>query len=160
MPLEVETFLLPDENDILQNDVTENQFHSVETELGVSDGSHVMTRNIEYPIKGLIMGAYSRMWIPLIVSKRNNTINAVFLYDTGSPYTHLSQHILEKLGYVDHIPENVVVNIQGVNMNVYLSKNHFEHINLLGQDFMKLAGLDVAISYHDLTFEFNKYCEK
>lgn len=154
MPLEVETLLLPDENDILLNDVTENQFHSVETELGVCDGS-MSTCNIEYPVKGLIF-AHCRMWIPLIISKKNNTINAIFLYDTGSPYTHLSQHILEKLGYVDQIPDNVVVNIQGVNMNVYLSKNHFEHINLLGQDFMKLAGLDVDISYNDLTFEFNK----
>ena len=151
MPLEVETLLLPDENDILLNDVTETQFHSVETELDVCDGSET-TNNIQYPVRGIIMGAYSRMWIPLIISKKTSKINAIFLYDTGSPYTHLSQHILEKLGYSNYIPDNVVVNIQGVNMNVYLSKNHFEHINLLGQDFMKLAGLDVAISYNDLTF--------
>lgn len=156
MPFEVETLLLPDENDILLNDVTENQFHSVETELGVCDGSVATAADIKYPVNGLIMGAYCRMWIPLIISKRSNKINTIFLYDTGSPYSHLSKHILEKLGYVDHIPENIVVNIHGVNMNVYLSKNHFEHINLLGQDFMKLAGIDVAISYNELTFEFNK----
>lgn len=155
MPWDVEALFLPDENDILLNDVTENLFHSVETELGVQNGTE-STEPIQYPVQGLIMGAYGRMWIPFIVCKRNKRVNTIFLYDTGSPYTHITKSILETLGYVDNIPDNIVVNLHGININVYLSKNHFEHINLLGQDFMKLMGIDVSISYKDLSFEFNK----
>jgi len=154
MPLEVET-LLPDENDILLTDVTESQFHSVEIELNVQNGTET-NKTHKYPVQGVIMGSYGRMWIPLIVCKRNKSFHTIFLYNTGSPYTHLSKFILEKIGYTDNIPESIVVNINGVNLTVYLSKNHFENINLLGQDFMKLAGIDVAISYNNLSFEFNK----
>lgn len=101
MPLDVETLLLPEENDILLNDVS-------------------------------------------------------VLYNTGSPYTHLSAETFEKLGYSNHIPENSVVNVQGININVYLSKNHFSHINLLGQDFSMCSRLKIMTSFEDFTFEFHR----
>lgn len=155
MPLEINTLLLPDENDILLTDVSKIQFHSVKMKLEVQNGTETNETH-KYPIQGVIMGLYGRMWIPLIVAKRNKSFNTIFLYDTGSPYTHISKFIFEKIGYTDNIPESIMVNIHGVNLTVYLLKNHFEHINLLGQDFMKFSGLNVSISYNNLLFQFNK----
>lgn len=155
MVLEIENLLLPDDNDILLTDVTETLFHSIEMDLGIKNGTRT-TQHPEYPIVGMITGSYYRMWIPLIVRKRDVSVHAIFLYDTGSPFTHLSKEIMELLGYTHHTPDMTLVNIHGVNINVYLSKNHFQNINLLGQDFMTLCQLEVSTSYKELTFQFNK----
>ncbi len=152
MPLEVETLLLPEENDILLNDVSEVSLKCIEDELGAHDPPELPV----YPVHGIIRGPCCRMWICLVLKKKDVMMNAVFLYDTGSPYTHLSADTLEQLGYRNHLPENSVVNVHGVNMNVYLSKNHFSHINLLGQDFSMCSRLKIMTSFEDFTFEFHR----
>lgn len=85
MVLEMKNLLLPEEHDILLTDVTENLFHSIENELGVKNGSPT-TDIPSYPVSGIVAGSYHRMWVPLIVSKRNVSIQTIFLYDTGSPF--------------------------------------------------------------------------
>ena len=152
MPLDVKTLLLPEENDILLNDVSEVSLKCIEKELEVN----VPPGPPVYPVYGIIRGPCCRMWIRLVLKKKQILMNAVFLYDTGSPYTHLSAETFEKLGYSNHIPENSVVNVHGVNMNVYLSKNHFSHINLLGQDFSMCSRLKIMTSFEDFTFEFHR----
>ena len=152
MPLEVRTLLLPEENDILLNDVSEVSLKCIEDELG----SHEPPEPPVYPVYGIIRGPCYRMWIRLVLKKKDIMMNAVFLYDTGSPYTHLSADTFEKLGYTHNIPDNTIVSVHGVNMNVYLSKNHFSYINLLGQDFSMCSRLKVLTSFEDFTFVFNR----
>lgn len=137
------------------NHQTHNTFRSVESELVFRNGSESI-KVVKYPVSGVIMGLDSKMWIPLIVSKEKTQLNVIFVYDTCSPYTYLSKSILKKLGYVDFTPDNIIVNLHGVTMNVFLSTNHLQNINVLGQDFMKLSGLDVVISYRDLSFQLKK----
>ena len=55
MPLQISTILLPDENDILLTDVSESQFHSVEMELEVQNGTET-NESHKYPIQGVTMG--------------------------------------------------------------------------------------------------------
>ena len=55
MPLEINTLLLPDENDILLTDVTESQIHSVKMELEVQNGTET-NESHKYPIQGVTMG--------------------------------------------------------------------------------------------------------
>lgn len=152
MPLQLDTLLLPDENDILLNDVTETSMKSIEDELDV----HTAPRPPVFPVYGVIRGSCFRMWVCLVLQKKDIMINAVFLYDTGSPYTHLSQETFEKLGYKNHTPDSSVVNVHGSNMMVYVSKNHFSHINLLGQDFSMCSRLLIKTSFDDFSFELDR----
>lgn len=152
MVLDVKHYILPDDNDILLNDVTETSMKSIEDQLDLKNLPTIPS----FPVYGIIRGPCLRMWIPLVLKKRDITINAIFLYDTGSPYTHLSERTFELLGYKDNIPDDVVVNVHGFNMIVYVSRNHFSYINLLGQDFSMCSRLQINTSFDNLSFEFNR----
>lgn len=86
-------------------------------------------------------------------------VHAILINDTGSPYTNLSQNTFEKLGYRNNIPDNSIVNVHWINMNVYLSRNHLSHINVLGQDFSVCSRLRVQVSFEDFTLNSTEMCK-
>ena len=64
----------------------------------------------------------------------------------GSPKnTHLRPKLLLLLGFQENTPIETNVLIQGIAMTVYASSNHFEYVDLMGQDFM-VRGL-VTVDY-------------
>ncbi len=82
------------------------------------------------------------------------SVTAVMAYENVSPVTFLSRGTLDALG----IPcENVFetrsltknfpceVKIQGLSLNVYPSQGHFQDLDILGQDFLLVHGLQLTV---------------
>ena len=104
-----------------------------------------------FPITGTFYGDNLRLFVALTVRKKTSRIDncvwVLFLLDTGSPYTFLMPETFEKLGFGGAIPNITQVTINGVSLSVSPSHGHFHNINLLGQNFMKAAQLDVHVDY-------------
>lgn len=105
----------------------------------------------DFPIYGTFYGNYLRIFVALTVRKKTSKIDkcvwVLFLLDTGSPYTYLMPDTYEQIGFSDAIPAITQVSINGVSLSVSPSHGHFHNINLLGQNFMKAAQLDVQLDY-------------
>lgn len=95
-----------------------------------------------------------RIFIPLIVTKREISIIVLFLFDTTSPSTYLRTDTLMALGFTDTTPLSTIVDIHGMSMNVHRSQGNFENVDLLGQDFMSRARIDALTSYTRLSATF------
>jgi len=136
----------PNLYDVLILDITSSDLNKIGEELesiSLSEAQVVPS----FPVKGILFGQGQRMFVPLIVSKRSKSINVNFLFDTGSPNTYLRRETLAALGFVQSTPTETNVNIHGTAMTVYLSSNHFENVDLLGQDYMTAVRGTVCIDY-------------
>ena len=121
--------------DILVSDISEADLSRIGEELGVVALSLAIADPI-FPVNGIMYGSGVRVFIPLVVKKRGISINVNFLFDTGSPNTHLRQETLHALGFSESVPSEINAVIHGTSLTVYLSQNHYENVDLLGQDFM------------------------
>jgi hypothetical protein len=146
----------PNKYDVLILDITPEDLSRIGEELG-SQALSVASVSPTFPVRGILFGLSHRMFVPLIVSKREKAINVNFLFDTGSPNTYLRAETLACLGMFrqENIPSETNVLIHGTSTTVYLSSNHFENVDLLGQDyFAKIRGL-VTIDYPLQCLEVN-----
>lgn len=135
-PLEsVRDFSISRNYDVLITDIGEADFRRLSFELGVERLS--VAETWEFPVRGVVYGENSRMFVPLVVSKRSTHRNVIFLYDTASPSTYLRRDTLEALGYKEMALDTADVLIHGVRVAVRLSKGDFENVDLLGQDFLE-----------------------
>lgn len=132
--------------DVLILDITSSDLTKIGEELESIPLSDTLV-NPSFPVKGMLFGQGQRMFVPLIVSKRSKSINVNFLFDTGSPNTYLRRETLAALGFGESIPTETNVYIHGTAMTVYLSSNHFENVDLLGQDYMTAIRGLVSIDY-------------
>ena len=98
-----------------------------------------------------MVGAGFRIFFGLVVTTKKASVNVLFLMDTGSPSTYLRQDTLEALGFSESIPSNANVKIHGTTVQVYHSRGHFENVNLLGQDYLRVAQLRALLNYAELT---------
>ena len=136
----------PNLYDVLILDITASDLTRIGEELGsipLSEASALPS----FPVRGILFGQSQRMFVPLIVSKRSKSMHVNFLFDTGSPNTYLRQETLAALGFNQSIPSETNVIIHGTAMTVYLSSNHFENVDLLGQDYMTAIRGLVTIDY-------------
>ena len=93
-----------------------------------------------WPVHGILYGISYRPMICCPVRTRVTSIWVVFLVDTGAPFTTLSFKVMQMLvGDGGMMPSALKVNINGVTMNVRASKDHYEHIHLMGADFLSHA---------------------
>ena len=155
-PLEsARDFSITRDYDVLITDIDASDFIKLHQELGVERLSHAESTG-SFPAKGVVYGRNSRMFVPLVVSKRSTSVHVLFLYDTCSPSTYIRKDTMEVLGYKDAIPDDADVLIHGVRITVQLARGHFENVDLLGQDFMEKNEASVNLSYKEGVFEIHK----
>lgn len=97
-------------------------------------------------------GANNRLFALLAVKKRQTSVVVCCLYDTGSPYTFLTEKTLSILGYKETILSSVEVEVHGTKLPVYVSHGHFKDIDVVGQNFLSAVDAQVAIDYANRTF--------
>lgn len=136
----------PLEFDILITDITEADFSRIGEELGVFRLSAADVIG-SFPVTGIVYGSSHRVFVPLIVRKRRNLVNLMFLVDTGSPNTYIRKDSLIALGHTESIPSATLVEINGIGLTVYPSQGHFVNVDLLGQDFFISFGGMLNIDY-------------
>lgn len=148
MPLDPENYIPPSCYDVLISDINNEDLDNVAKELGLQQYSDTVEPAV-FPVDGKIYGDNHRLFVPLIVEKKNVRIYVMFLYDTGSPHTYLRQETWTALGYsgdVD-IPSTTDAMIHNTIIPVSLSRAHFHNVDLLGQNFMDKVNLEAAISH-------------
>lgn len=134
------------EFDVLITDITEADFSRIGEEFEVSRLSQAFAVGT-FPVTGVVYGSSHRIFVPLVMKKRNNLVHLLFLVDTGSPNTYLSEDSLAALGHSDTIPSDTLVEINGVGLTVYPSRGQFSNVGLLGQDFFTSFGAMMNINY-------------
>lgn len=149
-PLEPPKGYIPaSEYDVLITDITETDYESLAVEMGVCRLSTSDTEG-SFPVSGVLYGYNLRTFLPLVVSKRRSKLNVLFFVDTGSPSTFLRPDTVTALGFVEAIPAEIIVSINGVNLTVSVSHSHFYNIDLLGQDFFRAANAVLTVNYKNL----------
>lgn len=135
--------------DVLIGDITEESFRKIGDTIGIhrlTPATNVGT----FPIGGILFGTANRVFVPLVVTKRNISLNVLFLVDTAAPATFLREDTLIALGHSEAIPPSTRVRINEVIIDVEPSRGHFTNIDLLGQDFFSRAGATLFIDYKTL----------
>jgi hypothetical protein len=156
-PLETATpIVMPDEYDVLISDIRETDFVDIGSELGVQRLTRTEKSKAFFPVDGIMFGGSTRIFIPLIVTKREASIVVIFLFDTGSPNSYLRTDTLSALGFIENTPGSTNVDIHGTSVNVHHSQGHFENVDLLGQDFMRGAGIEAILRYSSMSVTFLK----
>ncbi len=147
--------LSPNVYDVLITDITPEDLNRIADELQSTALTETSVNPI-FPVQGILYGPNHRIFVPLIVSKRSKTINVNFLFDCGSPNTYLRSESLSALGFQESTPSDTIVVIHGTAITVYPATNHFENVDLLGQDYMvAIRGL-LTINYPLKQIEINK----
>jgi len=96
-PIDVTPAVMPDLFDILLSDIDEKVLHDeISTALGSAYLSE--TPRLTSPrttVNGIMFGEYHRVLFPLVVNlpRKSPSYMIHFLYDSGSPYTFLSQEV-------------------------------------------------------------------
>lgn len=93
-----------------------------------------------WPVFGAFYGSYQRPMLGLKVTrvKRALTKNVIFLLDTGSPITFMTEAAFEAFGQAPgtiHGVQPYVVN--GVALSIGVSHGKFHDVNVLGADFLR-----------------------
>lgn len=138
--------IAPEAYDVLISDITPGDLTKIGEELESTALSETEAEPA-FPVMGIVFGNGQRIFVPLIVAKRGKSINVNFLYDTGSPNSYLRRETLAALGFGENTPSETNVVIHGTALTVYLSSNHFENVDLLGQDFFRAIRGLVTIDY-------------
>ena len=139
--------VLPENYEVLITDIQDNDLKSIGDRLGVHRLEETEKSDATLPVQGIIRGISVRMFVPLVIGYKDLYIHVIFLIDTGSPNTYLRIDTFEKLGFKDHIPSDVNMEIQGTTLTVYPSHSHFTNVDLLGQDFMTQTNIRMVADY-------------
>lgn len=105
---------------------------------------------IIYPVEGVVYGNNRRVLFPMIVSHSGNRIKTLFLYDTSSPFSYISQSTLKALKIDNLVLNSMNIALQGDLVTVHPSPPQYRHINIVGQEFFRGLKALVAIDYFKL----------
>jgi len=102
-----------------------------------------------HTIDGIMFGEHDRVLFPLILRFPNKSSSIVvhFIYDSGSPFTFLSEEVAcDKLFGTNRVPSEflVQINSEKIRVNPPNANSHFPHVNLLGTDFCALSGAQIV----------------
>ena len=111
--------------DLMLSDVTEEVLTAdVASMLGVTHLTAVNADDVVWPVRALLYGVFSRVMVSLVVTaprasgEAARSVNVIFLLDTGSPYTFISQSTYEALGYSESLPTAAQLRVHGANITV------------------------------------------
>ena len=134
--------------DIMFRDIP---YFKVRSEIAVLLQIHHLGKSEKMPeeyrnVSGVLFGEGLRAFVPLVLDNGKKKIDVVFLVDTGSPTTFISDLTLKSLGMeFQGVP--VKLNINGYNFSVEQSRDHFMDINVLGSDFMWFTNATLTVKY-------------
>ncbi|KAH3770677.1 hypothetical protein DPMN_171969 [Dreissena polymorpha] len=153
-------YIKPSLQDMLLTDVNADELLTIAKILRV-DYLGPAAFPCSFPQSGLIHGNNKRLMVSLSCrreGKNSKAINIIFLIDTGSPNTFLSDKAMEALvGKADCYmsgPMAVMIHTKKVIV-CYLSPHdkHFSDVNVLGMDFLSDNMLSLFINYGQKSFE-------
>jgi hypothetical protein len=147
-------YIEPSLQDMLLTDITAEKLLSIAEVLGVGYLSPAATFPGSFPVDGEIYGPNNRLMINLVCRRRGrNTqaINVIFLIDTGSPISYLSEKAMNALigNPGSHLPEQLQVLVHSKEViKCYLSPRdkHFADVNVLGIDFLVANRLTLKVN--------------
>lgn len=146
---------------MLFTDITAEELLTIANLLGVDYLGPAAEFPDSFPVSGLIYGNNKRLMVSLsCCTKRNNSkaINIIFLVDTGSPNTFLSDKAMEALvgkpGCNIGTTMTVMIHSKRVtNCHVSPHDKHFADVNVLGMDFLSKNLLSLSMDYDSESFQ-------
>jgi hypothetical protein len=161
--LDLNNFIPPNTYDVLLSDVNHELLlgeNSERLEISyLSPPTEEQIKNeLQNPIvHGILFGLNYRPIVNLIVSSHRykKSMNIVFLVDTLCPHFYLCENALVALGFTDNLPKSFDIVFRGVSFAASISPTilddgrigHFHDINLIGSNFLKVAGGRLDINY-------------
>ena len=159
-------YIPPDQQDMMLTDITSEILHSHKCTVSIGKGYEYLSEATQFPQKwpasGCVYGYNKRLMISLPCRRGRpdrgyRVRNVFFLVDTGSPCSYLCQEAMTALigSPAAPVPEQltVVVNDESFRMAFHLSPlgtveepGKFHDVNVLGMDFLQLAGLCMTVN--------------
>ena len=132
------------------NVITEDELRAI-SEMQGTPYLNISAATPAFPVEGVVLA--NRYMINLLVRKKSVTENpyrnVMFMIDTSSPYTFLSNSTMgAMIDTEEKIPDYLNIEIQGkLSMICYLSD-----VNLLGMDFMRKYDTQIITNWAQNTF--------
>jgi hypothetical protein len=147
----------PEDFDILLMDIKNKDIHKdIPNELQVEYLS-ASSEESNGDIYGIIYGGQHRLFCATTVKYKNNIKVVIFLVDTGSEMTFLSEEVLDKFGINSERPFQVQINSRRVT--VMRSHSHFKDISVRGMGFLTLyAYLYLCSCNSNFVLKFSQNC--
>jgi hypothetical protein len=106
------------------------------------------------PVKGWIFGPAYRLCVPMVVQKGSIRVLVIFIVDPCSPATYLRADTLRAL--CDHhdteaVTEYTTAKVNGTTTQVYLARDGFANVDVLGSDYLRSQSVKVVADYRNLT---------
>ncbi|KAG5178541.1 hypothetical protein JKP88DRAFT_241914 [Tribonema minus] len=137
-------------------DMTADVMHSACARLGTSFLADASSAEISYPLEGVLHGIYRRPLVSCVVGHKHRQIakHVLFVIDSTSPFTYLSDATLEALEY-GTMANCMPAVVHGKNMTVYRAPRgkQFADANVMGTDFLRDTQLSVTLDYATLRVE-------
>jgi hypothetical protein len=154
-------YIKPSLQDILLTDITAEELLTIAKRLGVDYLGPAAEFPCSFPKSGKIHGNNKRLMVSLSCRREGNNskpINIIFLIDTSSPNTFLSDKAMEALvgkpGCNIGPTMDVMIHSKKVT-TCHLSPHdkHFSDVNVLGMDFLSDNMLSLSIDYDQKSFQ-------
>ncbi|KAJ3315794.1 hypothetical protein HDV04_000001 [Boothiomyces sp. JEL0838] len=147
-------YIKPSLQDLLLTDITAEELQNIAENLGVKYLGPAEFPG-SFPVNGSVEGANKRLMVNLVCKRQSrsqtNAINIVFLIDTGSPVSYLSEIAIKTLIPENaNIPDSLKVCIQTervIQCHLSPKDKHFADVNVLGADFLVENGITLISDY-------------
>lgn len=149
----------PWEYDIMAEDLTSETLKLIANETNILH-NQATDHKASYPVKGIVYGENERILFPLIIEYGlSRRTQALFLYESSSPYNFISYETFDAVGVQRIlIPSKAQknMNVHGTAVKVSPSINHFQAVNVIGQNFLRDHKLEVTVDYKRKTAQLKK----
>ena len=147
-------YIDPSLQDMLFTDITAKGLVSTGQVLDVEYLSSATSFPGSFPVDGEIYGMNNRLMINLVCRRRErdaHPINIIFLIDTGSPASYLSEMAMKALigdtgANVPHLLKVMVHSNEVIQCYLSPPDKHFAYVNVLGMDFLVANRLTLKVN--------------
>src|SRR3954452_18964984 len=106
-------------------------------------------------INGIIYGLHHRLFCATTVKYKDKMKIVIFLVDTGSVTTYISEELLDVFGVYLNPNCSKEVQINGRKTTIMPSHSHFKEINLLGMGFVIATSANLHVFSDNRSFCLN-----
>lgn len=149
-------YIEPSLQDMLLTDINPETLLMIAKRLDVENLSPATAFPGTFPVEGIIYGPNRRLMVNLVCRRRGEhtqPINVVFLIDTGSPVSYVSERTMGALlgdASGSNVPRQLSVMIHTettIECTLSPLNKHFADVNVLGADFLVENGLALKAKY-------------